>query len=93
MLIGYTNEMTDQHLAELADWADYNAKDVPNPTWKRAYVLIREGSDLLLRRRALTRNEENPTAAFESRSFPLPTISTDCSLIAPHTPHVKKVGK
>jgi hypothetical protein len=60
MLIGYTNEMSDHELAELADWADYHAKDVPNPTWKRAYALIREGADLLLRRRALSRQEETP---------------------------------
>ena len=58
MLIGYTNEMSDHELAELADWADHHAKEVPNPTWKRAYALIREGTDLLLRRRALTRQDE-----------------------------------
>ena len=50
MLIGYTDEMTDQQVAELADWADYHAKDTAH--WKRAYALIREGADLLLRRRA-----------------------------------------
>jgi len=64
MLIGYTNEMLDSDLAELADWADYHAKDVPNPRWKRAYALIREGADLLLRRRALTRQAEIPDCAF-----------------------------
>lgn len=56
MLIGYTNEMSDNDLACLADWADYHAKEVPNPTWKRAYALIREGADLLLRRRALSKD-------------------------------------
>jgi hypothetical protein len=58
MLIGYTNEMSDHDLADLADWADYHAKEVPNPTWKRAYALIREGSDLLLRRRAGCKQDE-----------------------------------
>lgn len=57
MLIGYTDKMTDKQVSELADWADYNAKDVPNPTWKRAYALIREGADLLLRRRAAIQND------------------------------------
>ena len=51
MLIGHTNEMTDKQLSQLAEWADYHAKDVPNPAWKRAYALIREGADLLLRER------------------------------------------
>ena len=72
MLIGYTNEMKDSDLAELADWADYHAKDVPNPTWKRAYALIREGADLLLRRRALTRADEESTA-LQNAEHPLVT--------------------
>ena len=57
MLIGYTNNMTDQQVSELADWADYHAKHIPNPSWKRAYALIREGADLLLRRRAAIQND------------------------------------
>ncbi len=52
MLIGYVDEMTDQQLSELSDWADYQAKHIGNPRWKRGYALIREGSDLILRRRA-----------------------------------------
>lgn len=52
-MIGYTDKMTDKQVAELANWADYQAKEVNNPTWKRAYALIREGADLLLRRRAM----------------------------------------
>ena len=72
MLIGYTNEMKDSDLAELADWADHHAKEVPNPTWKRAYALIREGADLLLRRRALTRADEE-TVALQNAEHPLAT--------------------
>ncbi len=71
MLIGYTDEMTNQQLAELADWADHHAKDVPNPTWKRAYALIREGSDLLLRRRAAIQDDppvEQPVQTTKKRS-------------------------
>ena len=60
MLIGYTDKMSDEDVACLADWADYNAKEVPNSTWKRAYALIREGADLLLRRRALFSNNSDP---------------------------------
>lgn len=52
MLIGYTDEITSKQLMELADWADYNVKNVPSQEWKRGYALIREGADLLLRRRA-----------------------------------------
>ena len=53
MLIGYTDKMQDSDVACLADWADYHAKEVNNPTWKRAFSLIREGADLLLRHRAM----------------------------------------
>lgn len=52
----FPNEMTNQQLAELADWADHHAKEVSHLTWKRAYALIREGADLLLRRRALSQD-------------------------------------
>lgn len=58
MLIGYIDEMQDGDVACLAEWADYHAKLVPNPSWKRAYALIREGSDLLLRRRAMIKEDE-----------------------------------
>ena len=56
MLIGYTDKMTDKQLAELADWADHHAKDDLNPSWKIAYALIREGSDLLLRHRVMAQD-------------------------------------
>jgi hypothetical protein len=54
MIIGLVEEMSSQDVAHLSDWADHHARTVPNPTWKRAYALIREGCDLLLRRRAMT---------------------------------------
>ena len=62
--------LTDSDLAVLADWAVQQNKAVPNGDWKRPYALIREGADLLLRRRARSRenklaiekqSEENPT--------------------------------
>ena len=52
------DNLTNHDLATLADWAAKKVHDVPNPEWKRAYSLIREGSDLLLRRRAKS-TEEN----------------------------------
>jgi hypothetical protein len=44
--------LTDHDVAVLSDWANDMARITPNPGWKRAYSLIREGCDLLLRRRA-----------------------------------------
>ncbi len=49
--------LSNHDLSMLADWADEEARSVPNPSWKRAYALIREGTDLLLRRRALSTDE------------------------------------
>lgn len=65
ILIGYTDDLTDKQLSELAEWADYQAKNFSNPRWKRGYALIREGADLILRRRAGAGNDpsdfgENP---------------------------------
>ena len=55
-ILGEPNgDFTDHDLATLSDWASEKARDVPNPDWKRAYALLREGSDLLLRRRARSR--------------------------------------
>ena len=45
-------DLTDHNVAVLSDWAADMARTTPNPGWKRAYALIREGADLLLRRRA-----------------------------------------
>jgi hypothetical protein len=50
------NEMTDHDLAVLADWAGKRAHTVPQKDWKRAYALMREGADLLLRRRARSKD-------------------------------------
>ena len=52
------NDLTDHDLAALADWAGDQKHLVPNPDWKRAYALIREGADLLLRRRARSTEKE-----------------------------------
>ena len=46
------NNLTPHDIAVLADWASEEAKKIPNKEWKRAYSLIREGADLLLRRQA-----------------------------------------
>lgn len=46
------NDLTNGDLAVLADWAGDRKTDTPNQDWKRAFALIREGADLLLRRRA-----------------------------------------
>jgi hypothetical protein len=48
------NDLTNHDLAHLADWANECKNFTPNPDWKRAYALIREGADLLLRRRAMS---------------------------------------
>lgn len=45
------NDLTDHDLAVLADWAGKKKFSV-HPDWQRAYALLREGADLLLRRRA-----------------------------------------
>jgi hypothetical protein len=52
LLVSNKDDLTNHDLASLADWAGKKVHAVPHPEWKRAYSLIREGSDLLLRRRA-----------------------------------------
>ena len=51
--------LTDHDLAHLADWASEVKDHTPNQNWKRAYALIREGADMLLRRRAMSRVQED----------------------------------
>lgn len=51
------NDLSDHDLAHLADWANDNKNAVANPHWKKAYALIREGADLLIRRRAMSRSD------------------------------------
>ena len=62
--MGY-GELTDNELAHLADWADYKKNTTSNPEWKKAFALIREGADLLLRRKAACREEETQSASPE----------------------------
>jgi hypothetical protein len=45
--------MTNQELAALANWAAEEKKDMQDAEGKKACAMIREGADLLLRRRAL----------------------------------------
>jgi hypothetical protein len=47
-----SNDLTNEDLAVLADWANNRKHLTPDPDWKRAYALVREGADTLLRRRA-----------------------------------------
>ena len=51
--------ISDHDVAVLADWAGEQKQITPNPDWKRAFSLIREGADLLLRRRARSITNEN----------------------------------
>jgi hypothetical protein len=56
-------DLTNHDVAVLSDWASTQVRNVPNPDWKRAYALIREGADLLLRRRARSSCELDQVAA------------------------------
>jgi hypothetical protein len=60
------NEFSDDDVSVLADWANGRAYGARNPHWKRAYALIREGADLLLRRRA--------SAAVDPEDRPEPAV-------------------
>jgi hypothetical protein len=57
------NTFTDADLATLADWANdqvqelYKDDSKPSGKWTRPHALIREGADLLLRRRAKQRRQ------------------------------------
>jgi hypothetical protein len=55
------NDLRDEDLAVLADWAAIKVHEVVNPLWRRPYSLLREGADLLLRRRASAGNEKKKT--------------------------------
>lgn len=50
--------ISDHDLAVLADWAGRQKQMIASPDWKRAYSHIREGADLLLRRRARAKEED-----------------------------------
>jgi hypothetical protein len=52
--------ISDHDLALLADWANMQKFKTDDQKWRRAFALIREGADLLLRRRAaLTSDQSN----------------------------------
>jgi hypothetical protein len=65
------NDLDDHDLAVLADWAHEKKDTTPNPDWKRAFALIREGADLLLRRRARSSIPLTATNTF-SLTDPIP---------------------
>lgn len=76
--------ITSHDLAVLADWAGKMKHEVANSDWKRAYALIREGADLLLRRRArsimdIPKKKPEQSFAEVTKSYlnnPLPEIDT-----------------
>jgi hypothetical protein len=45
-------DLSNHDLSVLADWANEGTRNTPDSNWRRAYSLLREGADLLLRRRA-----------------------------------------
>lgn len=45
-------DLTNRDLATLADWANKKKYLAAHSSWKQAYALLREGADLLQRRRA-----------------------------------------
>ena len=49
----FTDEVSDEELARFADWAERMELGTTAPEWKKAYSAVRQGSDWLLRRRAL----------------------------------------
>ena len=59
------NDLSNHDLAALADWAGTRKYQSEDPEWKRAYALLREGSDLLLRRRVRQNGDKDggPTIA------------------------------
>ena len=52
-------DLSNHDLSVLADWANDGTRNTPNVDWRRAYSLLREGADLLLRRRA--QSTDNPS--------------------------------
>jgi len=62
LLAQNNNDLSNDDLAVIADWAGTKKFNAPDSNWKRAYALLREGADTLLRRRArldsVVRNEE-----------------------------------
>ena len=56
-----SNDLTNEDLAVLADWAGKKKYEASDPEWKRPYGLLREGFDLLLRRRARSNGHKTIT--------------------------------
>lgn len=56
---GETDCISNHDLAVLADWAGKRKYASQNKDWQRPFSLIREGADLLLRRRAHASENEN----------------------------------
>ena len=79
LLNAQNNELTNHDLATLADWANAQKSAVPNHEWKKAFALIREGADLLLRRRA---RSTMMTDAPKDRCVPVTTV------VEPYEPEV-----
>jgi hypothetical protein len=52
------HEVTDEELARFADWAERMEVAATDPQWKKAYGAVRQGSDWLLRRRAIKKHED-----------------------------------
>ena len=52
--------ISDHDLAVLADWANKQRHLTPNVEFKQSFSMLREGADLLLRKRARATNYENP---------------------------------
>jgi len=53
--------MTNTELAALAAWAAEEKKNTQDPEEKRACSLMREGADLMLRRRLLNLSDKDVT--------------------------------
>lgn len=53
-LLEILEQLTDHDVAVLADWASRRKISASDNEVKRAYSLLREGADLLLRQRALS---------------------------------------
>jgi hypothetical protein len=78
------NTLSDRDLAVLADWANEGKQHTPNEDWKRPFALIREGADLLLRRRA--RSSDTPTVTLQSPNVGTPNVSAIIDGIPIHQP-------
>lgn len=51
------DEVTDEELARLADWAE-KCELQATPDWKKAYQAIRQGADWIIRRRTIKRHSD-----------------------------------